>query len=115
MLNCAFQLRINLKRIQRQLGITTVFVTHDQEEESLSISDKVAVMDKGVIEQFASPEEIYSNPSTEFIVSSDSKNLSRLPQQEHKHSLQRMALLSAQPARLTAKKSPAPFARTTSS
>lgn len=59
-------MRIEIKRIQRQLGITTVFVTHDQEE-CFSISDKVAVMNKGVIEQFASPEEIYSNPSTEFI------------------------------------------------
>nr|WP_321292623.1 ABC transporter ATP-binding protein [uncultured Trichococcus sp.] len=59
-------MRIEIKRIQRQLGITTVFVTHDQEE-CFSISDKVAVMNKGVIEQFASPEEIYSNPSTEFV------------------------------------------------
>nr|WP_319215518.1 ABC transporter ATP-binding protein [uncultured Trichococcus sp.] len=59
-------MRIEIKRIQRQLGITTVFVTHDQEE-CFSISDKVAVMNKGIIEQFASPEEIYSNPSTEFV------------------------------------------------
>lgn len=59
-------MRMEIKRIQRTLGITTVFVTHDQEE-CFSISDKVAVMNKGVIEQYASPEEIYSNPKTEFV------------------------------------------------
>ncbi|WP_373757956.1 ABC transporter ATP-binding protein, partial [Jeotgalibaca porci] len=50
-------MRMEIKRIQRALGITTVFVTHDQEE-CFSISDKVAVMNKGVIEQYDSPEEI---------------------------------------------------------
>ena len=55
------QMRSSIKRIQRQLGITTVFVTHDQEE-CFSISDRVAVMDKGVIVQCGTPEEIYSHP-----------------------------------------------------
>ncbi|WP_053368172.1 ABC transporter ATP-binding protein [Bacillus sp. FJAT-27245] len=59
-------MRIEIKRIQSQLGITSVFVTHDQEE-CFSISDKVAVMNKGVIEQFDTPEEIYKNPKTEFV------------------------------------------------
>jgi putative spermidine/putrescine transport system ATP-binding protein len=59
-------MRIEIKRIQQKLGITTVFVTHDQEE-CFSISDKVAVMNKGVIEQFDTPEEIYQNPKTEFV------------------------------------------------
>ncbi|WP_034551605.1 ABC transporter ATP-binding protein [Carnobacterium funditum] len=59
-------MRMEIKRIQRKLGITTVFVTHDQEE-CFSISDKVAVMNKGVIEQFDTPEEIYQNPKTEFV------------------------------------------------
>lgn len=59
-------MRTEIKRIQRQLGITTVFVTHDQEE-CFSISDKVAVMNKGIIEQYASPEEIYQHPRTEFV------------------------------------------------
>jgi len=59
-------MRIEIKRIQNQLGITSVFVTHDQEE-CFSISDKVAVMNKGVIEQFDTPEEIYKNPKTEFV------------------------------------------------
>ena len=59
-------MRMEIKRIQRQLGITTVFVTHDQEE-CFSISDKVAVMNQGVIEQYATPEEIYNHPKTEFV------------------------------------------------
>jgi putative spermidine/putrescine transport system ATP-binding protein len=59
-------MRIEIKRLQTQLGITTVFVTHDQEE-CFSISDRVAVMNKGVIEQFDTPEEIYNNPKTEFV------------------------------------------------
>lgn len=59
-------MRTEIKRIQRQLGITTVFVTHDQEE-CFSISDKVAVMNKGVIEQYDSPEAIYQHPRTEFV------------------------------------------------
>ncbi|MDE1549144.1 ABC transporter ATP-binding protein [Jeotgalibaca caeni] len=59
-------MRMEIKRIQRKLGITTVFVTHDQEE-CFSISDKVAVMNKGIIEQFDSPEEIYRRPKSEFV------------------------------------------------
>ncbi|GHH99649.1 ABC transporter ATP-binding protein [Neobacillus kokaensis] len=59
-------MRIEIKRIQSQLGITSVFVTHDQEE-CFSISDKVAVMNKGIIEQFDTPEEIYKNPKSEFV------------------------------------------------
>lgn len=59
-------MRIEIKRIQRKLGITSVFVTHDQEE-CFSISDKVAVMNKGVIEQYDTPEVIYNQPKTEFV------------------------------------------------
>lgn len=60
------QMRIEIKRLQQQLGITTVFVTHDQEE-CFSISDKVAVMNKGVIEQYDTPENIYRYPKTKFV------------------------------------------------
>ncbi|WP_042147264.1 ABC transporter ATP-binding protein [Paucisalibacillus sp. EB02] len=60
------QMRIEIKRIQRKLGITSVFVTHDQEE-CFSISDRVAVMNNGIIEQFDTPEEIYNRPKTEFV------------------------------------------------
>ena len=59
-------MRSEIKRIQKQAGITTLFVTHDQEE-CFSISDRVAVMNKGIIEQFDTPEEIYHHPKTEFI------------------------------------------------
>ena len=60
------QMRLEIKRIQQQLKITTLFVTHDQEE-CFSISDKVAVMNNGIIEQYGTPEEIYKRPKTEFV------------------------------------------------
>ena len=59
-------MRVEIKRLQKKLGITTLFVTHDQEE-CFSISDKVAVMNGGVIEQYDTPENIYSRPATEFV------------------------------------------------
>ncbi len=60
------EMREEIIRIQRELSITTVYVTHDQHE-ALSISDKVAVMDHGYVQQFASPREIYENPQTVFV------------------------------------------------
>jgi len=60
------QMRVEIKRLQKQLGITTIFVTHDQEE-CFSISDRVAVMNKGIIEQYDTPEHIYAHPQTEFV------------------------------------------------
>ncbi len=60
------QMRVEIKRLQKRLGITTIFVTHDQEE-CFSISDRVAVMNKGVIEQYDTPENIYAKPKTEFV------------------------------------------------
>jgi putative spermidine/putrescine transport system ATP-binding protein len=60
------KMRVEIKKLQQKMGITTVFVTHDQEE-CFSISDKVAVMNGGVIEQYDAPENIYSNPATEFV------------------------------------------------
>lgn len=59
-------MRVEIKRLQKKLGITTLFVTHDQEE-CFSISDKVAIMNGGVIEQYDTPEQIYSKPATEFV------------------------------------------------
>jgi len=59
-------LRGEIRRIQSELAITTVYVTHDQEE-ALSISDKVVVMNKGLIEQVGVPEEIYRAPQTRFV------------------------------------------------
>jgi len=57
------QLRDEIRRIQLRLGITTVFVTHDQEE-ALAVSDRIAVMQAGRIEQIGTPEELYRSPAT---------------------------------------------------
>ena len=59
-------LRNEIRSIQRQLGITTIYVTHDQEE-ALSLSDRVVVMNHGVIEQVGQPFEIYNFPKTAFV------------------------------------------------
>jgi putative spermidine/putrescine transport system ATP-binding protein len=60
------QLREEIRRLQLDVGITTLFVTHDQEE-ALSISDRVGVMSNGQLEQLASPQELYRHPATEFV------------------------------------------------
>lgn len=60
------QMQLELKRLQRKLGITFVYVTHDQEE-ALTMSDRIAVMNAGVIEQLAVPNEIYDRPKTKFV------------------------------------------------
>jgi putative spermidine/putrescine transport system ATP-binding protein len=59
-------MQLELKRIQREVGITFVYVTHDQEE-ALTMSDRVAVFNRGQIEQVGSPVEIYDQPTTEFV------------------------------------------------
>ncbi|HEX6752845.1 MAG TPA: ABC transporter ATP-binding protein [Solirubrobacterales bacterium] len=59
-------LQIELKRIQREVGITFVYVTHDQEE-ALTMSDRIAVMNRGRVEQVADPEEVYERPATTFV------------------------------------------------
>jgi putative spermidine/putrescine transport system ATP-binding protein len=68
--NLDAQLRVRMREelttIQRRVGITTVFVTHDQEE-ALSIADRIAVMRAGVLEQLATPSELYSRPSSLFV------------------------------------------------
>jgi putative spermidine/putrescine transport system ATP-binding protein len=60
------EMRIELKRIQETVGITSIFVTHDQEE-ALVLSDRIVVMNKGAIEQIGTPTTIYENPETEFV------------------------------------------------
>jgi len=59
-------LREEIRDIQRELGITTIFVTHDQEE-ALTMSDRVVVMNGGIAEQVGSPFEIYNRPKTRFV------------------------------------------------
>jgi ABC-type Fe3+/spermidine/putrescine transport system ATPase subunit len=60
------RLRVEIRRLQRRIGITTVYVTHDQEE-ALSMSDMVVVMSKGKVMQIGQPEEIYHHPGTAFV------------------------------------------------
>jgi putative spermidine/putrescine transport system ATP-binding protein len=60
------QMQIELKELQREVGITFIFVTHDQEE-ALTMSDRIAVFDKGRIQQLDKPSEIYERPTNEFV------------------------------------------------
>jgi spermidine/putrescine ABC transporter ATP-binding subunit len=60
------QLQVELRQLQRALGITTILVTHDQEE-ALSLSDRIVVLDEGRVQQIASPEEAYLKPANRFV------------------------------------------------
>jgi spermidine/putrescine transport system ATP-binding protein len=60
------QMQVELKEIQREVGITFLYVTHDQEE-ALAMSDRIAVMDEGVVQQIGPPEEIYETPRKTFV------------------------------------------------
>jgi spermidine/putrescine transport system ATP-binding protein len=60
------QLQVELKRVQAEVGITFVYVTHDQEE-ALAMSDRIAVMNRGRVEQLGTPEELYERPLTRFV------------------------------------------------
>jgi putative spermidine/putrescine transport system ATP-binding protein len=71
------QLRDEIRRIQLEVGITTLFVTHDQEE-ALSMADRVGVMRAGQLEQLGSPAKVYSNPATRFVAEFVG-SVSRLP------------------------------------
>jgi spermidine/putrescine ABC transporter ATP-binding subunit len=59
-------MQLEVRRLQRRLGLTTVFITHDQEE-ALVLSDRIAVMDGGVIRQVGTPDEIYERPADDFV------------------------------------------------
>lgn len=65
-LKLRMQMRVELKQLQRKLGITSIFVTHDQGE-GLNMSDRVVVMDGGRVAQAGSPKEIYENPANRFV------------------------------------------------
>ncbi|MCB0120552.1 MAG: ABC transporter ATP-binding protein, partial [Anaerolineales bacterium] len=60
------EVQLELKQLQSQLGITFIYVTHDQEE-ALTMSDRIAVMQDGVIQQMGAPREIYESPSNRFV------------------------------------------------
>ena len=60
------QMQLELKRLQKQLGITFIYITHDQEE-AINMSDRIAVMNQGVLEQLGTPNEIYYRPRTAYV------------------------------------------------
>ncbi len=60
------EMQVELRQLQKQVGITTLFVTHDQEE-ALTLSDRVAIMNRGRIEQIGTPREVYERPATDFV------------------------------------------------
>ncbi len=62
------EMQVELKRIQREAGITFIFVTHDQEE-AMRMSDRIAVFNEGAIEQIGTPQEVYERPQTKFVAS----------------------------------------------
>lgn len=64
--NLRYHMQVELKEIQRQLGMTVVYVTHDQEE-AMNMSDRIAIMNQGRIEQMGPPSQVYENPSTVFV------------------------------------------------
>jgi len=64
--NLREDMRVELKRIQRELGVSTIFVTHDQSE-ALAMSDQLVVMNHGYVEQVGTPAEVYNNPATAFV------------------------------------------------
>ena len=70
-------MRVQLKHIQRRLATTTIYVTHDQTE-AMTLADRIVIMDKGLIQQIGTPDEIYSNPANAFVagfIGSPSMNL----------------------------------------
>jgi sn-glycerol 3-phosphate transport system ATP-binding protein len=62
------QTRLEIQKLHRELGITSLFVTHDQVE-AMTLAQRIIVMNGGVMDQFASPEEVYSRPATTFVAS----------------------------------------------
>src|SRR6202050_4878922 len=60
------QMRVELKALQTRVGTTFLFVTHDQEE-ALSMSDSIAVMNRGAVEQVGTPQDVYRGPKTRFV------------------------------------------------
>lgn len=64
--NMREEMRVEIKKIQKETGITAIFVTHDQEE-ALSMSDQIVVMNAGAMEQIGSPEDVYDRPATAFV------------------------------------------------
>ncbi len=71
-------MQIELKRLQRKLGITFVYVTHDQEE-ALTMSDRIAIINQGVLEQVDTAFDIYEHPKTRFVADLSANRISLMP------------------------------------
>jgi putative spermidine/putrescine transport system ATP-binding protein len=98
------QMQIELKDLQRKLGITFIFVTHDQEE-ALTLSDRVAVFNQGRIEQIGSPRELYENPKSAFVAGFvGTSNI--FSNDEAAHILGQKSSVSVRPERLQLSKAP---------
>ena len=65
---CVREMQVELKALQREVGITFIFVTHDQQE-AMAMSDRIALLRNGLLEQVAPPREIYSRPATSYVAS----------------------------------------------
>ena len=103
-------LREEIRAIQRKLGITTIYVTHDQEE-ALSMSDRIVVMNAGVAEQIGDPFEIYNRPATAFVASFvGTLNVARAPASPTPPPAP--STIDGQPRRPSAARSPPPPAPT---
>ncbi len=99
------QMQVELKQLQRQLGITFIFVTHDQEE-ALTLSDRIAVFNDGRIEQLGTPRELYERPASRFVA--DFVGTSNLFSAEHARALLgREGEYSVRPEKLTLSREPA--------
>jgi ABC-type sugar transport system ATPase subunit len=77
------QMRTEIRRIQQQFGITSIYVTHDQDE-AMTVSDRIMVMDKGRIQQLGTPFEIYSRPPTTLSPISSAGRISSRDGQENR-------------------------------
>ena len=82
------RLRDEIKTLQRRLGVTTIMVTHDQEE-ALAMADRIVVMNRGVIEQVGTPAEIYGRPATAFVA--DFVGDDEFPRRRHRWRPDRLA------------------------
>lgn len=61
------ELRTSLRQIQKDIGITSIMVTHDQEE-AVAVSDTIVIMNHGMVEQLGKPDELFARPNSEFVV-----------------------------------------------
>ena len=105
------QLQVELRQLQRSLGITTILVTHDQEE-ALSLSDRIVVLDQGRVQQIATPEDAYLRPANRFVadflgtanlfegvLQQDGARLARAARRRHAVALRRSAAAGGRPRR----------------